>query len=86
MFCIDENGMLAAFAGIHAEGSMGMLEVLPDCRRRGMGEALEAFLITRQLEKGWVPFCQVFDGNESSLRLQKKLGLKLAPGRLYWIS
>ena len=51
-----------------------------------MGEALETCLITRQLEKGWVPFCQIFDGNEPSLRLQKKLGLKLAPGRLYWIS
>ena len=86
MFGIDENGRLAAFAGTHAEGSMGMLEVLPDCRRRGMGEALETCLITRQLEKGWVPFCQIFDGNEPSLRLQKKLGLKLAPRRLYWIS
>ena len=86
MFGIDADGRLAAFAGMHDEGSMGMLEVLPACRRRGMGEALEAFLITRQLEKGWVPFCQVFDGNEPSLRLQKKLGLKLAPGRLYWIS
>ena len=86
MFGIDENGRLAAFAGTHAEGSMGMLEVLPDYRRRGMGEALEACLIARQLEKGWVPFCQIFDGNEPSLRLQKKLGLKLASGRLYWIS
>ena len=73
MFGIDENGRLAAFAGTHAEGSMGMLEVLPDHRRRGMGEALEACLIARQLEKGWVPFCQIFDGNEPSLRLQKKL-------------
>ena len=86
MFGIDENGRLAAFAGTHAEGSMGMLEVLPDHRRRGIGEALEACLIARQLEKGWVPFCQIFDGNEPSLRLQKKLGLKLASGRLYWIS
>lgn len=86
MFGIDEDGGLAAFAGMHDEGSMGMLEVLPDYRRRGMGEALEAFLITRQLEKGRVPFCQVFDGNDPSLRLQKKLGLKLASGRLYWIS
>lgn len=86
MFGIDENGGLAAFAGMHDEGSMGMLEVLPDYRRRGMGEALETFLIVRQLEKGWTPFCQIFEGNEPSLRLQKKLGLKLASGKLYWIS
>ena len=86
MFGIEENGALAAFAGTHDEGSMGMLEVLPPFRRRGMGEALEAFLIARQLEKGRVPFCQIFDGNEPSLRLQRKLGLKLASGRLYWIS
>ena len=86
MFGIDADGRLAAFAGMHEEGSMGMLEVLPDYRRRGMGEALETYLIIRQLEKGRVPFCQIFAGNEPSLRLQKKLGLKLASGRLYWIS
>ena len=86
MFGIDAEGGLAAFAGLHAEGSMGMLEVLPPFRRRGMGEALEAWLIAWLLERGRVPFCQIFDGNEASLRLQKKLGLKLASGKLYWIS
>ena len=86
MFGIDAEGELAAFAGVHAEGSMGMLEVLPAYRRRGMGEALEAWLIGWMLERGRVPFCQIFDGNEASLRLQKKLGLKLASGRLYWVS
>ncbi|HJA93353.1 MAG TPA: tRNA (guanosine(37)-N1)-methyltransferase TrmD [Candidatus Eisenbergiella merdipullorum] len=86
MFGIDADGRLAAFAGMHDEGSMGMLEVLPEYRRMGMAEALEAYLITQQLEKGYVPFCQIFDGNEPSLCLQKKLGLKIASGRLYWIS
>ena len=86
MFGIDAEGGLAAFAGVHAEGSMGMLEVLPAYRRRGMGEALEAWLIGWMLERGRAPFCQIFDGNEASLRLQKKLGLKLASGRLYWVS
>ena len=86
MFGIDAEGSLAAFAGLHDEGSMGMLEVLPPFRRRGMGEALEAWLIAWLLERGRVPFCQIFDGNEASLRLQKKLGLKLASGKLYWIS
>ena len=86
MFGIDADGRLAAFAGMHDEGSMGMLEVLPDHRRKGMGETLEAWLIAWMLEKGWVPFCQIFDGNAPSLALQKKLGLKLASGKLYWIS
>ena len=86
MFGIDGPEGLAAFAGVHEEGSMGMLEVLPAFRRRGMGEALEAWLISWMLKKGWVPYCQIFDGNGPSLGLQKKLGLKLASGRLYWIS
>ena len=34
------DGTLAGFAGFHGEGSIGLLEVLPAYRRRGLGEAL----------------------------------------------
>ncbi len=80
------EGGLAGFAGFHREGGMGMLEVLPQYRRRGIGEALEQYLIRFFLERGWTPFCQVFLGNEPSEALQKKLGLRRAQGRVYWIS
>ena len=36
----DEEGNCAGFIGFHGEGSMGLLTVLPEYRRRGIGEAL----------------------------------------------
>jgi len=51
-FC---GGELAGFIGIHAEGTMGMLQVLPAFRRRGIAYSLEAALINRQLGQGFVP-------------------------------
>ncbi len=80
------QGQMAGFAGFHREGGMGMLEVLPQYRRQGIGGALERYLIRLFLERGWVPFCQVFAGNEASEALQKKLGLRRARGTVYWIS
>lgn len=81
-----DSRKLWAFGGFHAEGSMGMLYVWEEYRRQGLGQALEAYLIRLLLEKRYTPFCQIFIENESSAALQKKLGLKLAPGRLFWIS
>ncbi|WP_455618721.1 GNAT family N-acetyltransferase [Eisenbergiella sp.] len=80
------EGKLAGFAGIHAEGSMGMLEVAEEFRRQGVGEALEKHLINRLLERGWVPFCQVFTDNVASVRLQEKLKLRIGREKVYWIS
>ena len=86
MYGVFLEGRLAGFAGIHAEGSMGMLEVAEEFRRRGIGEALEKHLINRMLERGWVPFCQVFTDNEASVRLQEKLKLRIGREKVYWIS
>ena len=39
-----ENGGLAGFIGIHTEGSIGLLFVLPEQRRKGYAEELESFM------------------------------------------
>ncbi len=75
---------LAGFIGEHVEGSMGMLEVLPQFRRMGIGAALEAHAIQTFLRQGRVPFCHIFSGNRASLALQKKLGLTLRRD-VYWL-
>ena len=36
LFGLYEGGRLAGFIGLHHEGSMGMLEILPEFRRRGL--------------------------------------------------
>ena len=85
LFGAFRAGVLAGFIGKHAEGAMGLLEVLPAWRRQGVGESLERFLIARELEQGNVPYCQVFTDNLASLALQKKLGLTLAEGTVSWL-
>ena len=79
------DGVLAGFIGIHEEGSIGMLEVLPAYRRRGLGYALEAGAIRRALKEGAIPYCQVIERNTASMELQKKLGLEFSDGFVYWL-
>ena len=79
------DGELAGFAGVHQEGAMGMLEVLPRYRRRGLGEYLECAVIRRQLETGRFPYCHVREGNDASRALQEKLGLVFDRRTLYWL-
>lgn len=79
------EGELAGFIGIHTEGCMGLLEIVPKFRRRGLGELLEGYMINWNLEKGFLPFCEVFTDNEASLRLQKKLGMTMADGCIWWV-
>lgn len=79
------DGCLAGFVGEHHEGSMGMLEVFPPYRGRGLGLALESFQINRYLSEGRVPFDQVIVGNEKSMGLQKKVGMELSKDTMSWL-
>lgn len=80
-----ENGALLGFMGRHAEGSLGILEVLPQHRRRGVAQVLERAVFDRELALGHVPFGQVFCENSPSLALQQRMGLTLSKGTLRWM-
>lgn len=75
---------LMAFAGCHADGSMGLLEVLPQYRRRGIATLLQSYMINLELARGHIPYGQVFDGNNPSLALQQSLGMIQSTGQLFW--
>lgn len=75
----------AGFIGMHEEGSMGMLEVLPEFRRKGIALALETFLSNRLLAEGKVPFAQIIEGNDASLRLHRRLGFGISESTLCWL-
>ena len=79
------DGTLAGFAGFHGEGSIGLLEVLPAYRRRGLGEALLRGAVRLALERGQYAFGQVLIDNAPSLALQKKVGMTVAREPLYWL-
>lgn len=81
----DEKGNCAAFVGFHGEGAMGLLQVLPEYRRRGIGEALEARVINRRLSEGRIPYDHVVVGNEKSMCLQRKIGMELSEKIVTWV-
>lgn len=78
------DGEFVGYIGVHGEGSMGLLYVAPPYRRRGYAEAIYGTLINRQLQKGRLPFAQILEDNTASLALQRKLGLTVSQGLLYW--
>lgn len=85
MWGVFDEGKIAGFIGLHSEGSMGMLEILPEYRRRGYAFALEAYCIDRHLKQGWTAFGQVIEGNGASWALQQKLGMRRADLPAIWI-
>ena len=80
-----EGGKLCGFIGTHTEGSIGLLHILPDCRRRGFARRLESFMVNRALKAGRVPFSQISLGNERSLALHKSLGFDISDEVLHWL-
>ena len=80
-----ESGELVGFIGEHEEGSIGMLRVFPEYRRRGCAQALESLMINLHLARGYLPYCQVALDNEASHALQAKLGFTRVPGEQCWV-
>ena len=76
---------LIGFIGEHLEGSMGILYVFPDFRRKGFGAALQSHLIAKTIEEGYIPFGQVEKENHASLCLQKKLGMTQSENLIVWM-
>lgn len=79
------NGECVGFIGVHQEGTMGMLEILPQFRRHGYGIALEKYLANEFIKKGRYPFCHILETNTASIALQKEMGLWLSDKRVYWM-
>lgn len=81
----DGSELLAGFIGKHSEGSLGMLTIFPEYRRRRLGFALETYMINRDLEQGFTPYGQVKSDNEASRILQDKMGLYLSKTPIFWM-
>lgn len=81
----DKEGNCAGFVGFHGEGSMGLLKILPEYRRKGIGFALEAKNLNRRLAEGRIPFGHVVVGNEKSMGLQKKMGMEFSKNIVTWV-
>lgn len=69
------DGKMVGFIGLHGEGSIGLLDIFPEYRRRGFAERLMCAIINNRLAAGKLPYCQVYADNTGSAALQQKLGL-----------
>lgn len=85
MYGAFEEDRIIGFIGMHNEGSMGMLFVEEEYRKKGIGASLESYLINLQISNGLTPYCHIIEGNDKSLALQEKLGLYVADTPLWWI-
>ena len=85
MFGAYIDGALAGFAGMHAEGGLGLLEVLPRIEEDDWQGAGGTYLINLSLERGMTPYAQVAEENEASIRLQRSLGLSFSKQKVYWM-
>lgn len=84
MIAVFYGDEMCGFIGLHEEYSMGLLEVLPEHRKKGLAYALECALIHDLLQQGALPYGQVIVGNEKSLQLQKKVGMEFCEEETYW--
>lgn len=76
---------IVGFIANHEEGSIGMLYVLPEYRKRHVAMALETYCMNLAVERGEIPYGQVVLGNEPSIELQQKLGICFAKGTIVWM-
>jgi len=79
------RGELIGFVGEHEEGSIGLLEVLPEYRRQGFGTVLLSYEVNRFLQQGKLPFSQLVPQNEASLRLHRRLGFCVGDRQVTWL-
>ena len=84
MLGLFDGEKLAGFIGVHDEGSLGMLEVLPPYRCRGYGLVLQLAIIRAALAEGRYAYGQVAEHNAASLALQQKAGMTVCPEKIYW--
>ena len=85
MFGAFRDGELAGFIGLHEEGSVGMLEVLPAFQRMGVGTLLVAFLCNWLMERGLTPFSQFTVDNLASRRLHEAMGFSISTDLVFWL-
>lgn len=76
---------IVGFIADHEEGSIGMLYVLPEYRKRHVAMALETYCMNLAIERGEIPYGQIVLGNEPSIGLQEKMGICFAKGTVVWM-
>lgn len=76
---------LIAFGMTHDEGSIGVLHVMENYRRQGLGRFVTKALTVQKLKNGQIPFMHIEKDNKASLAMAKSLGF-VEDRIILWIS
>lgn len=76
---------IVGFIANHEEGSIGMLYVLPEYRKRHVAMALETYCMNLAIERSEIPYGQIVLGNKPSISLQEKMGICFAKETIVWM-
>lgn len=82
--CCELNGEIAGYIGKHEEGSIGLLEVFPSARGKGIGSALLCAAVKNALNRGEIAYSNIVSDNEASLKLHARLGYIPSDKLIYW--
>lgn len=86
LFAAYADGEIAGFAGMHDDGSLGILYVDPKFRRLKLGSSLASYLVNKALERGGIPYAHIKVENTASLKMQEKMGLYTGAKKVFWLS
>jgi len=72
--CVRVEGVPAAWALVHYDGSIGMVHTLEAHRRKGYARAVVSALVEKRFRAERAPYCFIVEGNHVSERLFEDLG------------
>ena len=78
------NGELSGYIGRHDEGSIGLLEIMPKFRRKGLGAFLVDYSVKKVNEQGDIAYCNIEVSNEKSLKMHLKMNFIPSNKFVYW--
>ncbi|MFZ2258523.1 MAG: GNAT family N-acetyltransferase [Clostridiaceae bacterium] len=76
---------LAGFMGTHSDSTMGLLEVLPQYRRLGIGKALEHEMMKKLRSQGRRTYGNIMKDNPMSYMIHEKMGALISQRPIYWL-
>ena len=81
-----ENNELIGYVGKHSKNNIGLLYVKPEYRRNGYGSKILRMAFSKCEDFGNpYPYTHIYETNEPSLKLHKKIGCEFGKKTITWI-
>lgn len=85
LFAAYAEDEIAGFAGMHDDGSLGLLYIDPKYRRLKLGSSMASYLVNKALERGGLPYAHIRVDNIASLKMQEMMGLYTGNRKIFWL-